>query len=105
MDVYFVLDTCGQPRREYDLVKWAKWFDRADRSIARTAVAKDVMVLTTFLGVGEVSDPLLFETRVFGGSLDGEELLTRTRADAELTHAELAHWCVIGTAPYYGVHG
>ena len=108
MEAYFVLDEYGEPRRERDLDAWTRWFERADRSIARTAVTREVMVLTTFLGVGEVSEPggepLLFQTRVFGGLLDGEEIGRCTRAEALAAHAKLAQLCRIGNAPDLGVN-
>jgi hypothetical protein len=108
MEAYFVLDECGEPRRERDLDAWTRWFERADRSIARTAVTREVMVLTTFRGVGEVSEPggepLLFETRVFGGLLDGEEIRRCTRAEAIAAHATLAQLCRIANAPDLGVN-
>ena len=100
MEAYFVLDTCGQPIRERDLVAWVRWFEHADRGIARTLVAEDVVVLTTFTGIGDVAEagdePLLFETRVFGGVLDGEEVRSRTRTEATAAHATVAQWCGIG---------
>ena len=97
MEAYFVLDSCGDPVRERDLAAWVRWFEGADRGIARTLVAEDVVVLTTFTGVAEAGgDPLLFETRVFGGVLDGEEVRTSTRAEATAAHATVAQWCDIG---------
>lgn len=109
MDAYFVLGSDGYPRRELDVLAWSRWYEHAHRSLARTTVAKGVIVLTVFTGfcdLAEADEPRLFETRVFGGVLDGEEVSVRTRSDALLVHAELAEWCRIGQAFVYGVgHG
>ena len=107
MDGYFVLNDRGEPIPERDLETWTRWFERADRSIGRTAVAPEITVLTTFRGVVDSDDtgatPALFETRVFGGILDGEEVRHRTRAEAMDGHAVLAEWCRIATLPSHGI--
>jgi hypothetical protein len=107
MELYFVLDEHGEPLRERDLDAWSRWFARADRSIARTIVVPDVTVLTTFNGVDDVpnpeSVPKLFESRVFGGILDGEVVQHRTRDEAKVRHAELVEWCRLGALPYAGI--
>ena len=48
------------------------------------------------------SIPRLFETRVFGGVLDGE-VVHGTRAEAIIQHAELVEWCRIGNTPNAGI--
>jgi hypothetical protein len=107
MDGYYVLDERGEPVPAPDLEAWTRWFERADRSIARTVVAPHITVLTTFRGVAETDETGalsgLFETRVFGGILDGEALRHRTRADAVDRHAILAEWCRIGNLPTHGI--
>jgi hypothetical protein len=106
MDAYFVRDERGEPRREMNQEAWTRWFEGADRGVARTILTPRVSVLTVFSGVDaapENETPLLFDTRVFGGVLDGEESQAGTRADALAAHNELAEWCRIGTAPNYGV--
>jgi hypothetical protein len=109
MESYFVLDERGEPRVERDLDRWTRWFEQADRSVARTVVSPEVTVLTTFRAVdesmppGSTELPCLFETRVFGGVLDGTEGQHRTRAEAQAAHAALADWCRAGAAPGYGL--
>jgi hypothetical protein len=107
MELYFVLNEQGEPIRERDIEAWSRWFARADRSIARSIVAPDVTVLTTFNGVDDVpgpdSVPKLFESRVFGGILDGEVVQHCTRAEATARHAELVLWCRIGALPNSGI--
>ena len=106
MEGYFVLDNRGEPVPERDFNAWTRWFERADRSISRTIVTPEILVLTTFRGViepDETGDPALFETRVFGGILDGEEVRHRTRSEAVDGHAALAEWCRIAVLPDHGV--
>jgi|SRR5688572_142367 len=107
MELYFVLDEHGEPIRERDLDAWSRWFARADRCVARTIVGPNITVLTTFNGVDDVPNaqaiPKLFESRVFGGILDGELIQRCTRAEATAAHAELVQWCRIGTLPNVGI--
>jgi hypothetical protein len=108
MESYFILNDRGEPQLEHDLEAWTRWFEQADRTIARTAVKPEVTILTTFRGVHDTSErgdpPRLFETRIFGGLLDGEEVEHCTRAEAIAAHAALAQWCRIGNAPDAGVN-
>jgi hypothetical protein len=108
MEAYFVLDERGEAQRERDIDAWTRWFEQADRSIARTVVTPQVTVLTTFSGIDSSEEareaPLLFETRVFGGVLDGEEAHHATRAEALTAHSALANWSRIGNAPDAGVN-
>jgi hypothetical protein len=105
-EVYYVLDEQGDPQRVTDPTAWARWCEQSDRGVDRTTVAEDIVVLTTFDGVDEVTpgqQPLLFESRVFGGVLDGEEIRYATRADAIAGHESLVTWCRIGHSPDHGI--
>ena len=106
MELYFVLDEQGEPVLERDVEVWSRWFAQADRCVARSIVSPNVTVLTTFSGVGDVpgpdSMPKLFESRVFGGILDGEVIQHCTRAEATAEHVELVAWCSIASAPNHG---
>ena len=106
MEVYFVLNERGEPIATSDVEAWSRWFERADRGIARTVVTPDVLVLTTFSGFDEPEEgrePLLFGSRVFGGVLDGEEIQHPTRGDALAGHASLVEWCRVANAPDKGI--
>ena len=50
MEGYFVLDDRGEPLEEKDFATWTRWFEQADRNVARTVVTSEVTVLTTFSG-------------------------------------------------------
>jgi len=106
MERYFVLNDRGEPMPELDVDVWARWFEAADRSVARTVVSPQVVILTVFRGFDEPTEgkaPLLFESRVFGGVLDGEEVLYATRANALEGHEHLAAWCRMGNMPDGGI--
>jgi hypothetical protein len=107
MERYFVLDTAGNPVEEPDVEAWSQWFAQANRHVARTIVSPEVTVLSTFSGVHDAAPadatPRLFESRVFGGVLDGEVVTQSTRADATRRHDELSAWCRIGNAPDLGI--
>lgn len=87
MSVKYILDETGNPVEEPDLMKWAAWFEKAERKIARSEFFQPAWkvwlskllkikrweparVSTVFLGLnhnyGE-GEPVLFETMVFGG--------------------------------------
>jgi hypothetical protein len=59
------------------LQRWAKSFEETNRRVDRTYLPGGVMVSSVFLGLdhgfsfGEKAKPVLFETMVFGGVLDG----------------------------------
>lgn len=74
------------------LMEWAAWFATAtERHLAKTDVA-GAHVSTVFLGINHSfggGPPLLFETMVFGGPLDGEQERYSTFDEAEAGHAAM----------------
>ena len=95
---HYMLDEHGQPV-PCDLLTWARWFETAERHVAHDMDEGDasgvrVRVSTVFLGLdhnysGE-GPPVLWETMVFGGVLDGEQERYATLAAALGGHQE---WC------------
>jgi hypothetical protein len=87
-----------------DLMEWAKWFEQADRSVAKDDV-NGVSVSTVFLGLDHAfgeSQPMLFETMVFGGDLDQEQARYSTWDEAETGHKEMvARVCASSSSRYY----
>lgn len=75
--------------KEEDLMKWANWFETANRTIACDDFAADGVVSTVFLGIDHSfapSLPTLFETMIFGGAFDGYTARYHTYEQAELGH-------------------
>lgn len=80
-----------EPIPAINLLAWAQWFETADRRVAETIIGA-VRVSTVFLGIAHGIDhrgkPLLFETMVFGGPLDGHTDRCATWDEAEQMHAD-----------------
>ena len=71
-----------------DLLTWAKWCEKTDRSVAKTKKDR-ITVSTVFLGLDHQrgdGPPLLFETMVFGGEFNGEMDRYSTWEEAEIGH-------------------
>lgn len=102
MEVHLVLDERGEALIEEDLERWAAWVDTAYLGVARTLVVPDVAVITTFAPFIEDAEPDVqpraFVTRVFGGTLDGDERRSVTRDQAQAAHASVVEWCRVGDA-------
>ena len=74
-----------------DLVEWGKWFETADRKVAKDT-KNDITISTVFLGLDHSSGggtPIVFETMVFGGEYDGELDRYSTWAKAEVGHKQM----------------
>ena len=86
MGDYYILD--GKEVKEVDLITWAKWYEKTERHVAYEKIG-DVRVSTVFLGLNHNfgdGAPILFETLVFGGPLDGEMDRYTTWEQAEAGH-------------------
>lgn len=73
-----------------DLMTWARWFETADRHVAKDTIG-DVRISTVFLGIDHRWDdgpPLVFETMIFGGEHDQHQTRASTWDEAEKQHAE-----------------
>src|SRR5262245_3981332 len=89
--MYYILNAAGEPVKADNVLQWAEWFEShtADRVVARTELAGDVLVSTVFLGMDHgfgADQPILFETMIFGGSLDETQDRYATRTAAENGH-------------------
>ena len=81
----------GREPVSVDFETWAKWYGTADRHVADTQLG-DVRISTVFLGLDHSfggRHPLLFETMVFGGYLDGEQDRYTTWAEADAGHTRM----------------
>lgn len=80
MPLYYMLDARGDPIATDDVIAWGRWYERADRRLAVTAVGAS-RVSTVFLGLDhnffDGAFPVLWETLVIGGPLDGPRSGTR----------------------------
>lgn len=85
----YILDESGNPIKEPNIVKWAKWFEKAERHIGNDDIG-DIHISTVFLGIDHsfgLGPPLLWETMIFGGKHDQFQERYSTRAKAIAGHA------------------
>lgn len=88
MRTYWICDEEKRPIPCYDLMKWGTWYETADRHIGKTTVG-DSLVSTVFLSIDYSfggGAPVLYETMVFGGALDGECVRYYTLEEAQAGH-------------------
>jgi hypothetical protein len=84
----YVLD--GKTPVPADLMTWAKWFETADRIVAKDQFG-EVLISTVFLGINHQwgdGPPLIFETMIFGGAHDQHQTRASSWDEAEQQHAE-----------------
>jgi len=90
MNDYYILD--GKTVITCNLLEWAEWLKNADRTVKKTKIG-EIKISTVFLGLdhnySDEGPPLLFETLVFGGPLDGEMNRYWTWEQAEEGHREM----------------
>ena len=81
-----------EPKEVSDLLEWGRWFETAERHVGNDKIG-NVRVSTVFLGLehnfGASGPPIVFETMVFGGKLDGVQERYCTWEQAEKGHAEM----------------
>lgn len=91
MSLYYILDSAGEPIAT-DVETWACWFETANRRVAETRI-KGVRISTVFLGLDHQfrlsGRPILWESLIFGGPLDGEMVRYETLTDAIRGHERL----------------
>ena len=93
---YYVLDDDWNPIRCDDPLAWGHWFETAERHLAHDLQegpgAVKIRISTVFLGLDHNwgdGPPILWETMVFGGILDGFQARYATKAQALAGHQEV----------------
>lgn len=87
----YILDENGTPVVEPDIVKWAQWFETADRHVAEDTIG-DVRISTVFLGLdldhafGDVTRSILYETMIFGSGHDERQWRYNNKVEALAGH-------------------
>ncbi len=91
---YYILE--GHNPVSSDLLDWAQWMENNNRVVSQTNLkidGKEVLVSTVFLGLdhnfNDKGPPILFETMIFGSSLDGEQERYATWSEAEEGHLQM----------------
>ena len=87
----YILDG-HEPRPCGSAEEWARWYESNDRRV-RLSTVSGSRISTVFLGidhrVGGEGPPILFETMVFGGPLDGSQERCCTWWEAEAQHQDM----------------
>jgi hypothetical protein len=91
------------PKRELDLMAWARWYETSDpeRTVAYERMPNDVQVNTLFVSVEPVGtnpaeEPLLFQTVVYGGLWNFWGKNVATWEEAEQLHAAVVNAIDVG---------
>lgn len=89
----YILNSDKIPVKELNLMKWAQWFETADRTVSKTWIL-DCEVSTVFLGIDhnfgcDSHEPILWETMIFEGINEGYcRRCSGTIEDARKMHEE-----------------
>lgn len=96
--LHYILNAAGEPVPCDDLMQWAQWFEHADRQLDGDYVTLPdsgltVYVSTVFLGIEHdcwrhLLAPVLWETMIFNGDLDGYCRRWCSQAEALQGHRE-----------------
>jgi len=76
------------PIIEHDLIKWAEWFETADRIVKQDKIGNTI-ISTVFLGLDHSfggHEPLLFETMIFNRIHDDYQERYSSWDEAEIGH-------------------
>jgi hypothetical protein len=89
--MHYILNANGEPELCEDVLEWGRWMEHADRHVAFDVDEQTGWrVSTVFLGLdhnfGGGGPPILWETMVFGGPLDGEMDRYSSVAEAKAGH-------------------
>jgi hypothetical protein len=88
--IHYILD--GRTPVAVDWLTWAEWFEKTERHVADDTIGAS-RVSTVFLGLDHnfhaTGPPVLFETLVFGGPLNGEGDRYITYDQAEAGHTAM----------------
>jgi hypothetical protein len=91
MSDYYILD--GHKTRAVDAKTWATWWKKNDRHVGNDTI-NGSRISTVFLGLDHSfgdGPPMLFETLVFDGPLDGEMERYETWKQAEIGHRTMVN--------------
>lgn len=84
----------GHRVRKASLLQWGRWFEESFangcRVVGMTQITSEVTVSTVFVGIDHryfgKGPPMVFETMVFGGPMDGDMVRYSSWDDAETGH-------------------
>lgn len=98
-NLYIEVD--GRPHRADDIGDWARWIQEFDRTVGEDVIG-GARVRTIFVGVDSAqadgTGPLVYQTYITGGPLDGRIWRRATRDDATAAHYMAIGRCLAAAA-------
>lgn len=95
--LYYILHDDHTITSTDDVLEWARWFEvRDNRRVALTKARFGATVSTVFLGIDHNwgdGPPLIFETMVFGGPMDENQVRYSTYEEALRGHDLMVKVC------------
>ena len=95
--LYYILHDDHTITSTDDVLEWARWFEiRDNRRVALTEARFGATVSTVFLGIDHNwgdGPPLIFETMVFGGPMDQNQVRYSTYEETLRGHALMVKVC------------
>src|SRR5215471_3275667 len=92
----YILDDDGEPIPETDPLKWAVWFQKANKTrIVKQEKVGPYEVSTVFLGMDHNfsgGEPILWETMVFNAKREEQDI---DRCSGSREQAEAMHACTV----------
>lgn len=100
LGTYILVD--GKPVAEPDMQKWSQWMKTAERAVGKTKVG-EAHVSTVFLGLdhsfGNGSEPVLWETMIFGGEHDQYQERYTSLDEAKAGHERAVEMARVSEEP------
>lgn len=101
--VQYILDKNDKPVPCNSFMKWARWFESADKRVELTKVG-ELEISTVFLGLDHSwgdGPPVLWETMVFDKERNEKDVdqCSGNREQAEAMHEKMVHRAVEMTKP------
>lgn len=88
---YYILED-REPVKIEDPIEWGKWFQREENKYVTKDTIGNSQIITFFLGIDKSltgNPPILFQTMVIDGRLDGETDYHATWQEAEAGHKRM----------------
>lgn len=102
---YILEDDNRTYRKAESIEEWADWFEHTDNRLLMQTNIRQARVSTVFLGIDHSfdaegnSEPVLFETMIFGGAFDQFQWRYTTAEEALTDHEKIKNYVMLGVDP------
>ena len=100
MEDKFILNEKNEVVPVADVIEWGLWLEQnSSRRVVNIYYGNGYRISTIFLGLNQAfgthhERPIVFETMVFGGNLDGNCVRSATWLEAEATHKAVVNGAI-----------